>query len=145
VCETKKVPKITYDCECEEFCVPGPSQCCTVCDECGHQRKVYTPTCGKLRSRTKMVKHETFEEQVVYKWVVESVCCSCAQTAGAGSTEATQLAAKSAPSAGKVERTALQAHLAKVQTPPLDAQASPAERPPTFDLRRLFAPTVAGQ
>ena len=26
VCETKKVTKVDYDCECEDFCVPGPSE-----------------------------------------------------------------------------------------------------------------------
>jgi hypothetical protein len=78
VCEIKKVPKTTYDCEQEQFCVPGPSCRSTVCDECGQKHQVYTPTCAKVRTRTKLVKHETFEQKVVYKWVVENVCCSCA-------------------------------------------------------------------
>jgi hypothetical protein len=94
VCETKKVPKITYDCECEEFCVPGPSIRSTVCDECGHKKHVYTPQCGKLRTRTKMIKNETTEEKVVYKWVVENVCCACAQKAGANASHAQQVAAR---------------------------------------------------
>jgi hypothetical protein len=84
VCETEKVPKTTYDCACEEFCVPGPSKRTTVCDACGNKHQVYTPTCGKLRTRTKLVKHETFEEKIVYKWVVEDVCCQCAAQVGEG-------------------------------------------------------------
>jgi hypothetical protein len=143
VCETKQVPKITYDCECEDFCVPGPSQCATVCDECGHKHNVYTPTCGRLRTRTKMIKHETFEEKVVYKWVVENVCCSCAQNAGARTTDARGVAAKGASQAGDVERTAFHAPVVKGAPPAATAGSSPAERASKFDLRRLFAPLAA--
>jgi len=78
VCETKKVPKVEYSCECEDFCVPGPSHCSTYCDECGHKQHVYTPTCAKVRTRTKLVKKETTTEKKTYKWVVENVCCNCA-------------------------------------------------------------------
>jgi hypothetical protein len=87
VCETKKVPKTEYSCECEEFCVPGKSIRTTECDECGHKQHVYTPTCGKLRTRTKLVKHETFVEKKSYKWVVENLCCDCAQRSGAGASD----------------------------------------------------------
>jgi hypothetical protein len=78
VCETKKVPKVTYSCECEDFCVPGPSNHCVVCDECGNKKHVYTPTCAEVRTRTKLVKHETMEEVPTHKWVVETVCDRCA-------------------------------------------------------------------
>jgi hypothetical protein len=78
VCETKKVPKVTYTCECEDFCVPGPSDHCVTCDECGNKKHVYTPTCGHVRTRKKLVKHETMEEVPSYKWVVETVCNGCA-------------------------------------------------------------------
>lgn len=77
VCEVKKVPKVTYDCECEDFCIPGPSCRTTVYDCCGNKHHVYTPTCGKVKTRTKLVKNETFQEKVTYKWVVESLCCGC--------------------------------------------------------------------
>jgi len=94
VCEVKQVPKTTYDCALEEFCVPGKSVRSTVCDECGHKHHVYTPTCGKVRTRTKLIKHETFEEKVAYKWVVENVCCACAaEGAEAGSEPAFRAAA----------------------------------------------------
>ena len=78
ICETKKVPKVTYTCECEEFCVPGPSTRCVDCDECGHKKYTYTPTCAQVRTRKKAVKHETMEEKSSYRWVVEDVCGACA-------------------------------------------------------------------
>ncbi len=83
ICEVKKVPKITYDCECEEFCVPGKSCRTKVCDECGHKKTVYTPTCGEVRMRTKLVRKETVEEKVTYRWVVECVCDGCASRCAA--------------------------------------------------------------
>ncbi|HEX3726515.1 MAG TPA: hypothetical protein VHV08_09750 [Pirellulales bacterium] len=79
---TKKVPKITYSCECEDFCIPGPSDRCVVHDECGHRKHVYTPTCAHMRTRKKLVKHETMEEVQSYKWVVENLCCKCAAKTG---------------------------------------------------------------
>lgn len=77
VCEIKKVPKVTYGCECEDFCVPGKSCRSVVCDECGNKKHVYTPTCGEVRTRTRLVKHENMVDKVTYKWVVETVCCGC--------------------------------------------------------------------
>jgi hypothetical protein len=78
VCEVKKVPKTEYDCECEEFCVPGKSERCVTCDECGHRKCVYTPVCGHVRTRRKLVTKHTTEEKVTYKWIVEDLCCNCA-------------------------------------------------------------------
>lgn len=83
ICEIKKVPKVTYDCECEDFCVPGKSCHSVVCDECGNKRHVYTPTCGDVRTRTKLIKHETTVDKVTYKWVVETVCCGCRERCAA--------------------------------------------------------------
>jgi hypothetical protein len=81
VTEIKKVPKVTYSCECEDFCIPGPSQKCVTCgDDCDCPKKkvVYTPTCAKVHTRTKLIKHETMEEKCTYKWVVENICPTCA-------------------------------------------------------------------
>ncbi len=83
VCEVKKVPKITYCCECEDICIPGRSCRCKVCDECGHHKIVYTPTCGEVITRKKPVRKETLEEKVTYKWVVETLCCNCAKRCAA--------------------------------------------------------------
>jgi hypothetical protein len=76
--DTKKVPKVTYSCECEDFCVPGPSQHCVVRDECGCKKHVYTPTCGCVRTRTKLVKHEEMKTVQTHKCVVEYLCPACA-------------------------------------------------------------------
>jgi hypothetical protein len=75
---TKKVPKVIYDCECEDFCVPGPSARSIECDECGHKKHVYTPTCAEVRTRKKLVKREKVEEVKSTEWVVENLCRSCA-------------------------------------------------------------------
>ena len=75
--------KPEYDCECEDFCVPGKSECCVVCDECGNKKKVYTPTCGCVRTRVKLVKKEKKEQVTVYKCVVENLCPGCSQKCGA--------------------------------------------------------------
>ncbi len=83
VCETKTVVKPEYDCECEDFCVPGKSECCVVCDECGNKKKVFTPTCGCVRTRVKLVKKEKKEQVTVYKCVVENLCPGCSQKCGA--------------------------------------------------------------
>lgn len=79
VCETKKVTKPEYDCECEEFCIPGKSECCVTFDECGKKQKVYSPTCGKVRTRVKLVKTMKTEEVKTYRWVVEDLCANCAK------------------------------------------------------------------
>jgi hypothetical protein len=76
--DVKKVPKITYSCKCEDFCVPGRSEHCVVCDDCGHKQHIYTPTCAEVRTRTKLVKHETVKEVPSHKWVVETLCDACA-------------------------------------------------------------------
>ncbi|MBI3840087.1 MAG: hypothetical protein HY288_19360 [Planctomycetia bacterium] len=84
--ETKKVPKVTYSCQCEDFCVPGPSDHSVVCDECGNKKHVYTQTCAHMRTRKKLVKHETVEEVPSHKWIVETVCDACAAKFGDGAT-----------------------------------------------------------
>src|ERR1051325_4142362 len=81
-CETKKVPKVTYTCECEDFCVPGPSKKCgctceTDCCGCEHCKTNWIPQCAKVHTRTKLIKHTEMKEEKTYKWVVEYVCGSC--------------------------------------------------------------------
>ncbi len=76
---TKKVTKTVYHCECEDFCVPGPSTRCKVCDDCGKHHTVYTPNCAEVRTRKKLVKETKTEEVKTYKWVVESLCPNCAE------------------------------------------------------------------
>ena len=75
---TKKVTKTEYECECEDFCVPGPSLR-TVChDECGKKKIIYTPTCAEVRTRKHLVKKETSKTVPTTKWVVEDLCPKCA-------------------------------------------------------------------
>ena len=75
---TRKVTKTEFDCECEEFCVPGPSLR-TVChDDCGKKKIIYTPTCAEVRTRKKLVKKETSTTVPTTKWVVENLCPKCA-------------------------------------------------------------------
>jgi hypothetical protein len=78
VCEIKKVTTPVYDCECEEFCLPGKSQRCVTFDECGHRKVEYLPTCGDVRTRNKLIKREETKEVRSYKWVVEDLCDACA-------------------------------------------------------------------
>ena len=58
--------------------MPGKSDHCVTCDECGHKKHVYTPTCAHVRTRKKLVKHETTTQEPTCKWVVETVCDACA-------------------------------------------------------------------
>lgn len=75
---TKKVTKVEYSVKCEDFCVPGPSTRTHVCDECGHKKTVYTPTCAEVRTRKVLVKKEVVTKVPTTQWVVEDLCASCA-------------------------------------------------------------------
>ncbi len=89
--EVKKVPKITYDCKCEDFCIPGPSKCCgfkTVCpdDCCGcklfnhaHREPVFAPGCAKVHTKHILVKKEEMKEVCSWKWEVVDLCPHCKQ------------------------------------------------------------------
>lgn len=79
---TKKETKTQYHTECEEFCVPGKS-IRTVCfDECGKRKVVYTPTCGEVRTRKKLVKKDKSQQIPTTKCVVEHLCPACAAACG---------------------------------------------------------------
>ena len=88
--EVKKVPKITYCCECEDFCVPGPSKICgykCVCpDDCdcgcslfhhAHKEPIWQPTCAKVHTRHVLVKKEEMKEVCSWKWEVVDLCPKC--------------------------------------------------------------------
>lgn len=77
-----KTPKTEYDCKCEDFCVPGRSRCvgCETVTDCNgncYQQKCYEPTCGKVYSKTSLIKTTTMVEKCSYKCVAEKVCCRC--------------------------------------------------------------------
>lgn len=86
-CEKKKVPETKYSTECEEFCVPNASTQCTQCpaDTCGHSKKTfwYLPTSASLFVRTKLVKKTEDKEQLIYTWVLETLCEECQMKANA--------------------------------------------------------------
>ncbi len=149
VCETKKVPKVTYCCECEDFCVPGPSCRTKVCDECGHHKIIYTPTCGKVLTRKKLVRHEETEEKVVYKWVVETLCCDCCQRCAAADRAAAEGDPELATRMSQLPSAAEAMQVTYEQPQPLDAAAAPeAEAESTerkFDLRRVFGVFTGGR
>jgi hypothetical protein len=81
VCETTKEKKTEYSCECEDFCLPGPSKKCGVkveCDCTGHHRKIiWKPTCAKVHTRKKLVREEKTKEVPTFKWEVDVYCCVC--------------------------------------------------------------------
>ena len=103
ICETKKVTKVVWRVECEDFCTMlpgcereccsnsgcqegcGESACCeTGCDSCGdcdpcaslQDRKYVTPRCGKVRTRKKLVKDTITCEVPSFKCVV-TACDAC--------------------------------------------------------------------
>lgn len=106
VCEMQEVKKTCYKCECEEFCLPGPSKKCgevCECDPCNPGtgcgwldcllgkrpcqscRNVWKPSCDvEIRSRNKLYKKEIVKKVPTYKWVVEYCCPDCC-AAGDGS------------------------------------------------------------
>lgn len=82
VCELRDEKKTVYSCECEDFCVPGPSQKCGekwVCDADGHRRRetIWKPGCADVRTKAKLVKREVTRKVPVYKWEVVEVCSKC--------------------------------------------------------------------
>ncbi len=70
VCEWEEVKKVTYGCEREDFCIPGRSKKCGCREIC---------TCGQVRTRRKLVKHEEVKRVPKYKCVVEYLCPHCCE------------------------------------------------------------------
>jgi len=82
-CETKKVPHTEYCCECEDFCIPGPSkkcghECTVDCNGCEKCKVNWVPQCATVHTRNKLKKIVTEKEEKTYKWVVETYCEQCA-------------------------------------------------------------------
>ena len=84
VCEMKKETVFCYECECEDFCIPGRS-CITgvkcvpnVCNPCEtHREYCWQPHCGPIKQRKILHKVAKTIEKPVYRCVVERVCCQC--------------------------------------------------------------------
>lgn len=86
ICTTEEKKKTVYSCECEDFCVPGPSECCgrrcvPDCDACcGHRwETIWKPGCARVRTRVKLVKREVVEQVPAWKWEVVELCDHCCE------------------------------------------------------------------
>lgn len=94
VCEEKKVQIICWGSQCEDFCLPGPSKpgcqhCELVCEgdtdpksPCTKPKKfVWTDwipaNCGKVHTKTKLMKRTVTKKVPSFKWVVEDLCAEC--------------------------------------------------------------------
>lgn len=80
--ETKKHSESVFECECEDFCIPGRSTLCgreKSCDECGELRitRVWQPGCGTVRSKRVLKKSTEDSEQLAYSWEVQYLCVDC--------------------------------------------------------------------
>lgn len=79
VCDTKEVKQTCYSLECEDYCLPGPPQCCCHKASCGECAKCVQPTCGKVRTKAKLVKREITRKVPITRCVVEVLCTGCCQ------------------------------------------------------------------
>jgi hypothetical protein len=94
VCEEKKVEVVCWGCECEDFCVPGPSKpgcthCETVCENCDCDSEVcskskrfvwseWFPCRAKVFTKKKLMKKTVTVTVPTHRWVTEDVCGQCA-------------------------------------------------------------------
>jgi len=77
VCDTKEVKQTCYSLECEDYCLPGPPRCCCHKSSCGECSKCVQPTCGKVRTKAKLVKREITRKVPITRCVVEVLCDGC--------------------------------------------------------------------
>jgi hypothetical protein len=105
VCEEKKVEVTCWGCECEEFCIPGPSTPnCQHCKELkcycveGINPKVsskpkafswtsWLPGGASIYTKKKLMKRTTMEKIPTHLWVVEELCPECKQQIAIGKNE----------------------------------------------------------
>ena len=100
---TKKIEKVCYGCECEDYCLPGKScrgclhaenncddgncGCDSGCSSCEGKKESkpwcclewfdWKPSCAEVRTRKKLIKYVVTKEVPSWKWEVEEVCASC--------------------------------------------------------------------
>jgi len=95
VCEEKKIEVTCWGCECEDFCIPGPST--PYCEHCknvkctcveGVNPKVaskpktfswtsWLPSNASVQTKKKLMKRTVTETVPIHKWVVEDLCDEC--------------------------------------------------------------------
>lgn len=99
--EETEVKGFEWKCECEDICIPGPSDYCIKdeCEECptdccgpncvrhlgGHwnHKKEWGPPCGCcVKTVKRLVRVETVKQVTVYKCVIETVCDRCCPSGG---------------------------------------------------------------
>lgn len=95
VVEEKKVAVTCWGCECEDFCLPGPScrgdkNVACVCADCDKDGPVSQPKkfvwydwipnpCAQVHTKKKLMKKTVNKTVPSYKWVVEDLCSDCEQ------------------------------------------------------------------
>jgi len=157
--DVKKVPKVTYACECEDICIPGPScllgyKCETDDDcECGHhthREPIWQPTCGRVITRHKLVKIQTMKEVAGFKCVVVDLCPKCGAQTEAQNKQVAEMVAKQATQTSVAEAPAVKAADTQVElaADPADAAegqlVSHETKSPNFvdRLKRSFQPIL---
>jgi hypothetical protein len=111
-CEMKEVKDYEWKCECEDFCIPGPSphcrveecgecadccnDCCDDCCGCGHDcvrhlggclchKKKWGAPCGCcVRTKKKLIRVDVVKQVPVYTCVIEEVCDRCCGNGACG-------------------------------------------------------------
>ncbi len=100
VIDEKKVDGVCWGCQCEDFCLPGPScrgcknceEVCNFCDENDPQAPFVQPKkfvwydwipnpCAEVHTKKKLMKKTVTKKVPSYKWVVEDLCPACEQKA----------------------------------------------------------------
>ena len=110
VCETKKVPKVSYCCKCEPFCAAHPCPFNQVheceepkceCDGCSNEccaelwlKNLFHcddahAACADDFHKKKLIKFVAQKEVKVYKWVAEKTCprCGCCSECACGAAQ----------------------------------------------------------
>jgi len=81
VCGLKKVKQVRWGCRDDDVCLPGPCSKACVDDGCA-SCKVFMPTCGKVRSRKRLIRYIEEIEVPIYLDVIEEVCSECGEIDG---------------------------------------------------------------
>jgi hypothetical protein len=117
VCEEKRVEVICFGCQCEHFCIPGPSRpacqhCECLCESCDANCDCtapvaapktflwteWIPGCASVVTKKKLMRRTETVTVLSYKWVVEDVCANCdAKTSGADITPGVEIPAPPIP------------------------------------------------
>ena len=77
----REIKKVCWSYKCEDFCIPGPSDCCgTHCrkDQCGWWSfDFWKPTWAEIRTKKVPVKTEVVRKVPGFEWKPEERCAAC--------------------------------------------------------------------